>query len=107
MNGKILKGVLMLSLVLFLGAGIVSAQEEKEMMDSETMDSKEMMMEKVNINTADMDQLMTIPGVGEETAKKIIDYRNSNGEFKTLDQLKSIPGIGEKKYEKMKDMLTM
>ena len=104
---KILKGVLMLSLVLFLGYGIVSAQEDKEMMDSETMDSKEMMMEKVNINTADMDQLMTIPGVGEETAKKIIDYRNSNGEFKTLDQLKSIPGIGEKKYEKMKDMLTM
>ena len=99
---EILKGVFILSLVLFLGSGIVSAQEEKEMMDS-----KEMMMEKVNINTADMDQLMTLPGVGEETAKKIIDYRNSNGELKTLDQLKSIPGIGEKKYEKMKDMLTM
>ena len=50
---------------------------------------------------------MQLPGIGEGTAKKIIDYRNSNGQFKTLDQLKSIPGIGEKKYEKMKDMLTM
>lgn len=75
--------------------------------DKEIMDKPEMMMEKVNINTADMNQLMKLPGVGEETAKKIIDYRNANGQFKTLDQLKSIPEIGDKKYEKMKDMLTM
>ena len=71
------------------------------------MDKKEATTEKVNINTADIDQLMTLPGVGEDTAKKIIDYRNSKGQFKSLDQLKSIPGIGEKKYEKMKEMLTM
>ena len=99
--------LLLTGLIFCLGTGTLSAQDSKEMMDPEMMDKQEMMMEKVNINTADMEQLMKIPGVGEGTAKKIIDYRNSNGQFKTLDQLKSIQGIGEKKYEKMKDMITM
>ena len=111
----LLISVFILPLVLSLAITPVSAQQaedDKKMMDGEMMDKPEMtdkkdMMEKVNINKADMDQLMMLPGVGEDTAKKIIDYRNTNGEFKTLDQLKSIPGIGEKKYEKMKDMLTM
>ena len=98
----ILSSLFVICLTLFLGATIVSSQGNEEMTDK-----KEMLMEKVNINTADMEQLMQLPGVGEGTAKKIIDYRNSNGQFKTVDQIKSIPGIGDKKYEKMKDLLTM
>ena len=103
----ILSSLFVICFTLFLGATIISAQGNEETMDSEKMDKKEMVIEKVNINTADMVQLMQLPGVGEGTAKKIIDYRNSNGQFETVDQLKSIPGIGDKKYEKMKDMLTI
>ena len=91
----ILGTMFVLCLSFFLGSAIVYAEENKEMMDKEMMDKPGMKMDKVNINTADMKQLMMIPGVGEGTAQKIIDYRNANGKFKTLDQLKSIPGIGE------------
>ena len=70
-------------------------------------DKEEMKPGKININTANAEELMQIPGIGESTAVNIIDYRNKNGDFKTLDQLKEVQGVGEKKYEKMKDMLTM
>jgi len=102
----VISSLFVICLILFLGSTIVSSQGKEEIMDAEMVEKNEM-TEKVNINTADMDQLMQLPGVGEGTAKKIIDYRKSNGQFKTLDQLKLIPGIGEKKYKKMEDMLTI
>ena len=102
----VISSLFVICLILFLGSTIVSSQGKEEMMDAEMVEKSEM-IEKVNINTADMEQLMHLPGVGEGTAKKIIDYRKSNGQFKTLDQLKLIPGIGEKKYKKMEDMLTI
>ena len=102
----VISSLFVICLILFLGSTIVSSQGKEEMMDAEMAEKNEM-IEKVNINTADMEQLMPLPGVGEGTARKIIDYRKSNGQFKTLDQLKLIPGIGEKKYKKMEDMLTI
>ncbi len=102
----VISSLFVICLILFLGSTIVSSQGKEEIMDAEMVEKNEM-IEKVNINTADMEQLMQLPGVGEGTAKKIIDYRKSNGQFKTLDQLKLIPGIGEKKYKKMEDMLTI
>lgn len=58
---------------------------------------------KININTADIDLLQTINGVGESLANKIIDYRKQNGKFKSIDDLKNVSGIGEKKFEDIKD----
>lgn len=64
-------------------------------------------MEKVSINTASLEQLCTIPYVGEKTAQKIIDYRQENGPFQTLEDLMNVKGIGEKKFEKMKDYIRL
>lgn len=62
---------------------------------------------KVNINTATQDELETLPGVGESTAKKIINYRSEVGKFKEIDDIKKVSGIGEAKFKKIKEFITI
>ena len=60
---------------------------------------------KVNINTATESDLMTLPGIGEKTAKKILAYREEHGRFSSVEELMKVPGIGESKYEAIKDLI--
>lgn len=60
----------------------------------------------VNLNTASVKELTTLPGVGDATAEKIVAYREKHG-FKDTRELMNIKGIGEKKYEKLKDNLSL
>lgn len=60
---------------------------------------------KININNANLEDLKLLPGVGEGTASKIIEYRNKNGKFKNIDEIKEVNGIGKNKYEKIKDYI--
>ncbi|NLC28265.1 MAG: ComEA family DNA-binding protein, partial [Campylobacteraceae bacterium] len=50
----------------------------------------------VNINTANVEELATLKGIGEKKAQAIIEYREANGGFKTVDELSNVKGIGEK-----------
>ena len=61
----------------------------------------------VNINTATLEQLDALVGVGPATAQKIIDYRTANGPFKTIDDIKNVSGIGDAKFAAMKDNITV
>lgn len=61
---------------------------------------------EVDINTADKEALMTLSGVGESFAQKIINYRERNGGFKTVQELTNIRGIGQALVDKNKDILT-
>ena len=57
----------------------------------------------VRINSATIEQLDTLSGVGPSIAKKIIDYRTKNGGFKNIEELKLVSGIGDKLFEGIKD----
>ena len=60
---------------------------------------------KININTASQTELETLPGIGESTAVKIINYRNENGKFSNIEDIKKVNGIGESKYSKIKNLI--
>lgn len=60
---------------------------------------------KISINTASLEELMTLSGIGEKTATKIIEYRKENL-FKKLEDIKNVSGIGDSLYEKIKDYIT-
>lgn len=59
----------------------------------------------ININTATLEELQKINGVGEVKAKSIMEYREKNGGFNSIEEIKNIDGIGEKTFEKMKDKI--
>jgi competence protein ComEA len=61
----------------------------------------------VNLNNAGIDELCTLPGIGESTAQKIIEYRNKKGKFKKISDIMNVKGIGEKKFEKIKEYLVI
>lgn len=61
---------------------------------------------KVNINTADLYTLMSLEGIGETYAQRIIDYRNANGPFTDIADIKNVEGIGDKRYDAIKDHIT-
>jgi len=61
----------------------------------------------VNINTADLSQLDTLPGIGPSLAQRIIQYRETNGPFNSVEDIKNVSGIGDKRFEELKDKITV
>ena len=61
----------------------------------------------INLNTATVAQLETLPGIGKSTAERILEYRQKNGGFKKVEDLMNVRGIGEKSFLKMKALITV
>lgn len=70
-------------------------------------DSNDNTSKKVSLNTATLEELMTLSGIGEAKAKSIIEYRNQNGGFQSLDELKEVSGIGDSLFDKIKENITL
>ena len=61
---------------------------------------------KININTASLEELQTLPGIGEAKAKDIITYRETN-KFNTIEDIKNVSGIGDALFAKIKENITI
>jgi competence protein ComEA len=84
------------------GAPSVVYTASLEEIEDESQDSL-----RVDINTADVEELDELPEVGPSTAQSIIDYREANGGFRSVDELEEIPGIGPETLEKIDPFATV
>lgn len=95
---QIINRGLVVSLILTLFVFPLLAQQTQ---------AKKAPADKVNINTATLEELQKLPRVGPKVAQRIIDFRTKNGNFKKVEELMKVRGIGEKTFAQMKDMLTV
>jgi competence protein ComEA len=61
----------------------------------------------INLNTAPIEQLDSLPGIGRKTAELIIEYRTKSGGFKRVEELMNVMGIGEKSFLKLKPLVVI
>lgn len=61
----------------------------------------------VDINSADAEELMTLPGIGEELARRIVSYRQEHGPFRVKEGLMNVSGVGQTLYESLEDRITV
>ncbi len=62
---------------------------------------------QVDLNTSTGKELQQLPGIGKGLAKRIVEYRTTNGPFKSVEELMKVKGIGKKTFAKMKERLTI
>lgn len=62
---------------------------------------------RISLNTATLDELDSLPGVGPGLARDILRYRQEKGRFRSLEELKEVPGIGDRRFERLSPQLTL
>lgn len=86
------------------GETIVAAENNPN--PAQSAAAEEMLIDgKVNINTANVELLSQLEGIGESTAENIIKYREENGDFQHIEELTLVNGIGQKKLDKIRDRI--
>ena len=68
---------------------------------------KAAMASPINLNTATVAQLESLPGIGARIAERIVEYRKKNGSFKKVEELMNVQGVGEKSFLKLKPLITV
>ena len=90
-----------------LSGGKVTGEEVKGKHASGKSNGKDEKGGIVNINTADESELDTLPGIGPSMAKRIVEFRQTEGAFQSPEDLKKVRGIGDAKFEKLKDRISV
>lgn len=84
----------------------VDSAESVELVITSVSDVSSDVQYPLNINTATVSELMSVPGLGQTLADRIVSYRDENGTFDSVDDLKAIEGIGDVRVSKWRDYLT-
>jgi competence protein ComEA len=79
----------------------------EELFDGTTEDTTPTQGQQININTATLEQLDSLPGVGPAIGKRIIDYRESVGGFGSIEEITQVSGIGEATFAKIRDLIVV
>ena len=100
-------GVLVIAAFFFGGLSMIAAEkvlaaQPKAVLNLQGQDQPAVM---VNVNKATTDELIKVRGIGPVMAKRIIEYRDKNGMFKSIDDLTQVQGIGGNKLQKIKDQV--
>lgn len=106
MKKPMLLTLLMLAALLILGVNSALCASATEM-GKQAAGTAAGQAAKININSADVSQLESLPGIGPSTAKAIVDQREANGPFKSIEALKDVKGIGDKKFDAIKNLITV
>jgi competence protein ComEA len=90
--------------VVYTESEVENLKEQEAVLQSVAIDEKSGL---VNINTADISELVTLSGIGESRARAIIDYREKNGAFGSIEEIKNVDGIKDGLFSKIKDKITV
>jgi competence protein ComEA len=107
MNSQKTKVVCVLALCVGLMFSSVSimAQKSASTPAAHKLASTPASAEKINLNSATVEQLQSLPGIGPAIAKSIVEHRSKVGKFNRIEEIIKIKRIGEKKFQKIKDRL--
>ena len=86
---KLRKLVVVLFVIAFLFGGIAQAADGA----------------KIDLNTATVQELVKLKGIGKKYAEKIVEYRETNGKFQKIEDIMKVKGIGQKKFNAIKDLI--
>ncbi len=89
------------------GANTASGPDLPSSDTNETDSSGSENFDLININTASLEELDSLPGIGPTTAQRIIDYRDTNGPFTTIDEIMDVSGVGPSTFDEIKDLITV